>query len=117
MDLKNEIEALEKRVDEIKKELSELGEMHPGSLSVQYNVCGNPTCACKNPIDPKKHGPYNQLSFSRKGKSSTRFIKDVDLKQVRQKIDNYKKFKQLTEEWIDISVEIANLRKKLAAKT
>ena len=90
--------------------------MHPGSLSTQYNVCGNPNCACKDPVNPKKHGPYNQLSFSRKGKSSTRFIKETDLEQVQQQIRNYKKFKLLSEEWIDISIEIAKLRKKISNK-
>ena len=114
--MKNEINSFLARVQEIKKEISELGEMHPGSLSTQYNVCGNPNCACKDPVNPKKHGPYNQLSFSRKGKSSTRFIKEPDLEQVRQQIRNYKKFKLLSEEWIDISIEIAKLRKKISNK-
>ena len=114
--MKKQIENLFNRIREIKDELLKLGEIHPGSLSTQYNVCGNPTCACKDPENPKKHGPYNQLSFSRKGKSSTRFIKAEGLEQVQAQVNNYKKLKQLLDEWIDISVEIAKLRKKMGDK-
>ncbi len=111
--MENKIKILSERIISIKKELSELGDMHPGSLSTQYNVCGNKTCACKDPVNPKKHGPYNQLSFSRRGKSSTRFIKEHNLEEIRKQVDNHRRFRELNEEWIDISVEIANLKKQI----
>lgn len=109
----DEISRYLQRIEEIKRALSAIGEMHPGSISEQYNVCGNPNCACKNPENPKKHGPYLQLSFTRKGKSTTRFIKPDERVETQERIDNYKLFKKLTDEWIDLSVEIAKLRKKV----
>jgi len=36
------IRALETEIEAIKQELVSLGELRPGSLSKQYNVCGNP---------------------------------------------------------------------------
>ena len=47
--------------------------MHPGSLREQYNVCGKAGCRCKDPKKPQKHGPYYQLSYTWRGKSSTPF--------------------------------------------
>jgi hypothetical protein len=93
-----------------------MGEMRPGSLSKQYNVCGNPSCRCKDPKNPKKHGPYYQLSYTHKGKSTTEFVKKEMASVVRQQIRNFREFKKLTEEWIDLSVRIAKLRKKEAGK-
>ena len=52
-----------------------LGPIHPGSLSTQYNVCGTPGCQGKDPRHPQKHGPYHQLSYTWRGKSTTRFVR------------------------------------------
>jgi len=112
----NDIEDCQARIHEIKQELGELGEMRPGSISEQYNVCGNPTCRCKDPKEPKKHGPYYQLSYSHQGRSTTEFVKREAVVQVRQQLDNYRTFKRLSKEWVDLSVRIARLRKKEASR-
>jgi hypothetical protein len=104
------------RIKEIQKTLSEMGEMRPGSLSMQYNVCGNPSCRCKDKKNPQKHGPYYQLSYTHKGKSTTEFVKAEKVDEVRQQIQNFREFKKLTDEWVDLSVKIAKLRKKEAGK-
>ena len=105
------IEVILERITSIKTQLNELGELRPGSISQQYNVCGNPTCRCKDKKNPQKHGPYHKLSYKRKGKGSTEFIKEGDLDKVTEQIANYKKLKELTGEWIDLSIELAALRK------
>ena len=104
------------RIKKIQQRLAAMGEMRPGSLSKQYNVCGNPNCRCKDPENPKKHGPYYQLSYTHKGKSTTEFVKKDMVSEVKQQIRNFREFKKLTEEWIDLSVEIAKLRKKESGK-
>jgi len=103
-------------VNRIKGELLELGDIRPGSLSEQYNVCGNPTCRCKNPKNPQKHGPYYQLSYTHKGRSTTEFVRKEDVTETREQLKNYKTFKKLIEDWVDLSVKIGKLRKKLATK-
>ncbi len=90
--------------------------MRPGSLSEQYNVCGNPTCRCKDPKNPQRHGPYYQISYSHKGRSTTEFVKPAMVAAARRQLRSYRRFKKLTEEWIDLSVKIAKLRKKEAGK-
>lgn len=111
-----EITRWQARIEEIKKRLVALGEMRPGSLSKQYNVCGNPTCRCKDPKNPQKHGPYYQLSYSHKGKSTTEFVKRGTVTETRKQLRNYRTFKKLTEEWVELSVKIARLRKKEAGR-
>ncbi len=105
---------LETRIKKIKKRLCTLGDMRPGALSKQYNVCGNPNCRCKDPKNPKKHGPYYQLSYTHKGKSTTEFVRKEKVKEVKKELKNYADFKKMVQEWIDASVEIARLRKQLA---
>jgi hypothetical protein len=110
------LEEWQARIEKIKLQLSELGEMRPGSISEQYNVCGRPNCRCKDPEQPKKHGPYYQLSYSHQGRSTTEFIKKELVSEVRQQLENYRTFKSLTKEWVDLSVKIARQRKKEAGR-
>lgn len=110
------IKCSQERIREIKRELSRLGEMRPGSLSKQYNVCGNPTCRCKDPKQPKKHGPYYQVSYTHRGKSTTEFVRRGMEAVVKSELDNYRRFKKLTEEWVELSLRIAKLRRKAVGR-
>lgn len=103
-------------IQRIKEALVELGEMRPGSLSEQYNVCGNPTCRCKDANNPRKHGPYYQLSFTHKGKSTTEFVKREAVTEVRRQLKNYQRFKKLVDKWVELSVDIAKAQRKHAGR-
>ena len=110
------IKTLEKKIEKIKDNLHELGDMHPGSLSTQYNVCGAKLCRCKDPENPQKHGPYDQLSYVHRGKSTSRFIKKEQLPEIRQQVANYQKFIELTTEWKALAADLGKLKSKLAAE-
>ena len=86
----------ERTLHRIKTQLTNLGPVLPGSLSQQWNVCGTPGCQCKASQQPKKHGPYHQLSFTVAGKSSTLFIAQSDLVEVRRRLKRYQRLKTLT---------------------
>jgi len=103
---------IEHKIEHLKQELAELGPMHPGSLSEQYNVCGKPGCRCKDPKNPHKHGPYYQLSFTWRGKGRTRFVRAEHLAEVREKLANYKRFRELTDEWVDAVVELEQRKRE-----
>lgn len=105
---------IEHRIEHLKRQLTRLGPMHPGSLSEQYNVCGKPSCRCKDRKDPQKHGPYHQLSFTWRGKSCTRFVRAERLADMRQKIANYKRFRELSDECVDWMVEQEQLEREQA---
>jgi uncharacterized protein DUF6788 len=106
---KRRMQTLERQIAKVKGELAELGDLRPGSLSEQYNVCGTPGCQCKAD-PPKKHGPYYQLSYSRKGKSSTRFVRPQHLATVKRQLKNYQRLRSAVDRWIDLATELATLR-------
>lgn len=99
----------QKRIERLLGKLTALGPMLPGSISEQWNVCGTAGCACKAQKDPARHGPYYQLSFSVKGRSSTMFIKPEDVAEARRRIKRYKRFKELSFELIQAYVDSARL--------
>jgi hypothetical protein len=98
-----------RQIERVKGQLAALGDLRPGSLSTQYNVCGTPGCRCKA-TPPEKHGPYYQVSFTRKGKSSSKFVRKEDLAAVRRELKNYEVMKTLMDRWIEMATELSNLR-------
>ena len=104
------------RITEIKRELSNLGPLHPGSVSEQYNICGTPGCRCKDPKNPQKHGPYYQLSYGWRGKSSTMFVRADQVVAMRDKVANYKRMQELVKEWVDLEMEMERRERAQAKK-
>jgi len=102
--------AIEKRITEIKLELQGIGPMRPGSLSEQYTVCGKAGCRCADPKHPRKHGPYYQLSFVHRGKSTTQFIRAPFVPEVKRQLASYKRFRELVDEWVHLALQHSRLR-------
>lgn len=100
---------LEKQIQSVIEALAALGPMRPGSLSKQYNVCGNPNCRCKDKSRPQKHGPYYQLSYVHKGKHTTQFIRRESMAEVKLQLANYKRFRHLTDQWVTLALQHALL--------
>ncbi len=107
--MKKQIRALENQIRKIKLQMDSLGDIRPGSLSRQYNVCGSINCRCKED-PPKKHGTYYQLSFTRKGRSSSKFIKKQHLQAVRKQLKNYARLRTLLDRWIELGTQLSELR-------
>ena len=101
--------ALEAQIVKIKATLAALGDLRPGTLSQQYNVCGKPGCRCKA-RPPRKHGPYYQVSFTWRGKSHSQFVRHADLPALRQQVRTYQRLRTLVDRWIRIALELSRLR-------
>lgn len=109
-----QVKKMGKRIDQIKAELALIGDMRPGSLNEQLTVCGRSNCRCMDPKKPKKHGPYYQLSYVHRGKSTSQFIQKELVGAVMEQLENYKTFKALTAEWVDLTLAIAKEKLKIA---
>lgn len=83
---------IQRRIDTIKLKLAAIDEMRPGSLSRQYKDPENQT------------GAYYQLSYTRDMKSRTEYVARDAVRDVRRQIENYKRFKALTTEWVDLGI-------------
>lgn len=103
------IQLLERQIARIKLELADVGDLRVGTLSQQYGVCGTPGCRCKA-SPPAKHGPYYQLSYTRKGKGTTRFVRRGTLSTVKAQLRNYAKLRRLVDRWVDLSTELSALK-------
>lgn len=96
------LKQLENEICNIKNELSELGPMRPGTLSIQHKV------------PAEKKGPYYQISYTHKMKSRTQYVRREWVDDIREQIEVYKRFKKLIEKWIDLSIEYSQMRMKQA---
>jgi len=96
------IQQIERRIDRIKKALLEIGPMRPGSLTCQYK-------------DPQHHaGAYWQISYTRRMKSRTEYVRREWVKDLRRQIASHKRFKRLVEQWTDLSIEHSRLTMHVA---
>ena len=109
------IKQLQQRIAAIKTALVNLGDLHPGSLSKQYNVCGKPSCRCKDPRRPRRHGPYYQLNYVFRGKKTSLFIPSGRVTKLRAQLKNYKTLRRSTDQWIALALQVARLQRKLEA--
>ena len=96
------IRQIENQIENIKARLVEIGEMRQGSLTKQYR-------------DPKKKiGHFYQLSYTHKMKSRTEYVRPMFVKELKCQIAEYKRFKKLTEKWIELAIEKSKLQIGLA---
>ncbi len=95
---------IEKRIEKIKQELLSTGQMRPGSLTRQYH----------NPKD--KTGAYYQLSYTHKMRSRTEYVRPEYVEQLRKQINEYKRFKELVEEWIELGIQHSKMQIARAKK-
>ena len=89
---------IEKRIRMLKRRLSDVGNMRPGTLSVQY----------RNPAEKKI--PFNQISYTHKGKSRSEYVRAENLATVRHEIDAYKRFKSLLDQLLELSIQASRIR-------
>lgn len=95
---------LEEEIQAVQDQLQALGPIHPGSTSLQYQVCGRPGCRCAHPTQPKRHGPYHKLSYVHRGKKACRFVRAECVDQINQRLATYKTFRRLTDRWVALSI-------------
>ena len=98
--MSTELEKKEKRIRALLARMAALGAMRPGTLTVQY----------RNPAEKKT--PFNQLSYTHKGKSRSEYVRPETLTAIRREVETYKKFRHLLEQVTDLSLEASRLRHK-----
>ena len=92
------LKTIEKNIRMLKRRLVNLGDMRPGTLSVQY----------RNPAEKKS--PFNQISYTYKGKSRSEYVRAENIEAVRHEIETYKQFKSLLDQLLDLSIQASRIR-------
>lgn len=90
--------AIEERIRQLKRRLADIGNMRPGTLSIQY----------RNPTERKI--PFHQISYTHRGRSRSEYVRSENLKMVRMELDAYKRFKAILTELLDFSIQASRLR-------
>lgn len=92
------------------RQISELGDFQPGSISSSFRTCGNSSCHCAKPNDPG-HGPYSQLTQKVEDKTVTKSLpSSAAVRKAEREIAEFRKFELLTGELIDTNRKICRLR-------
>ena len=50
------------------------------------------------------------MSYTRKGKSNSRFVRNKDLAAVKIQLQNYQRLKKLIDRWIELGMELSILK-------
>lgn len=103
--------ALQQKIERIKRDISALGPLRPGTLYERYSVCGKPGCRCARKKQPQRHGPYHYLSYTFEGRSHTQFVPATQLRQIKKEVKNYTRFMELVKALVDTSIALSRLRR------
>lgn len=105
-----ELPDLEDRREALREDLAGVGDFRHGSLSAVMRRCGKANCVCANPEHPG-HGPQHVLTRKVAGKTVTVHLRPgPELEKARVEVANYKRFKQIVGELIEVNAAICRAR-------
>ena len=107
------VDSLRRKRSDLQSALAEVGDLRPGSLVERYRRCGKPICHCAKPGAPG-HGPCWSLSRDKDGKTVTKIIPASAVEKTRQQIDEYKRFRELTREFVEASEQVCDAQLRTA---
>lgn len=92
------------------QKISRLGDFRAGSITTTTGRCGNSHCHCHQPDHPG-HGPNFRLTYKAEGKTVTEsFPSPAARRKVEREIEEYRKWQQLSREFVDVSAALCRLR-------
>ena len=92
------------------QQISQWGDLRPGSVSSVRRRCGKPHCPCAQPKDPG-HGPPTQLTYKVDGKTVTAALPSpAAVRKAQREIGEFRKFEQLSKDLIQVNQQICRLR-------
>ena len=106
----DELPELERRREELYRELSRVGDFRPGSLNEVRRKCGKPNCACASPDHPG-HGPQYNLTRKVEGRTRARHLRPgPELDKARREAAEYQRFRDLVGQVTEVNEAICDAR-------
>lgn len=102
--MKTKILKVGQEIARIRREIFEIGEMRPGSLTRQMRKA------------KEKYGSYWQLSYTSGGKGKTEYIREAFVIQVKAETTNFKRHRKLTDRLIELSIKLSRLKMEAEKK-
>jgi hypothetical protein len=92
------------------RQVSQLGDFQPGSVTTVIRRCGKPNCHCAKPADGG-HNPQVQLTQKRSGKTVTRTLPSpAAVRKAEREIAAFRRFRALTHDLVEVNQKICRLR-------
>ena len=91
-------------IRQIKDNIFRIDDMRPGSLSQQMRKA------------KEKYGSYWQLSYTYRGKGKTEYVRNAFVKQVRLETHNFKRYRKLSDQLVQLSIDLSRLKMEVAKK-
>ena len=99
------IQKIEDKIQKLKLSIAALGSLRPGSVTQQ--IAGGPG---------RKPRKYWQISYTYKMRSRTDYLRDDLVEEVKNETLEYKKFKKIVDEIIELSIQVSKEKIEIAKK-
>ena len=104
------IDHLEQQRSRIVRNLTELGDFRPGSITTTSGRCGKANCRCHQPNQPP-HGPTDRLTYKVEGKTISESLPTpAALAKVEREVAEFRNYQQLSQQFVEINTRICRLR-------
>jgi hypothetical protein len=104
------IEDLEQKRSVIARQLTDLGDFRPGSITTTSGRCGKPNCRCHRPNQPP-HGPTDRLTYKVEGKTVSESLPGpAALAKAAREVAEFRNYQQLSQQFVEINTQICRLR-------
>jgi hypothetical protein len=101
---------LEQQRSLLASQLSQLGDLRPGSVTGIVRRCGKPTCHCARPDDPG-HGPTLRLTYKVQGKTISEALPTpAAVRKAEREITEFRRFQELSRAFLETNEKICRLR-------
>ena len=104
------LSALEQRRSFLLQQISELGDLRPGSITGTGGRCGSPSCHCHRDADPG-HTAHPRLTYKSKGKTVTEsFPTPAAQRKTEGEIATFRQYQELSRSFVDVNEQICQAR-------
>ncbi len=101
---------LEQQRSELLRQILELGDLRPGSISGTGGRCGTRGCHCHQEGDPG-HAPHPRLTYKLGGKTvSESFAVPAARRKAEREISEFRRFQDLCRDFVDLNTKICRAR-------
>lgn len=106
----NALADMERKRENLYKQLQETGDFRRGIISVTYRKCGKKNCACAQEGHPG-HGPQHLWNTTIKGRSYAKSLKlGPEMEKYLEEIANHQRFMKLCDELVEVNEHICTMR-------